>query len=199
MAGFVSDSGSEFNFDLTASDEELLWAAADRLSSPAPQSQLQPKSRQAPDAPATPATPATPAPRRNTTQHAFPSSPFSPRDPDAILVVEEALAAISDDDLSFDVSELLEEEHQSPTRHGQHSQHGQHRQVAAHGQYSIARSRSPEGQSRRLAPSVARTDGDLASFVSKSKPRSMPTLLPGPDVQYPDCTLFSAFRSPRAL
>lgn len=185
MAGFASDSGSEYSYGWTASDEEFLFAAADRLSA------VSPLSRSASTTaarPAIPATPATPAPRRNTTRGAILSSPFSPElDPDATLAIEETLAAISDDDLSFDLSELQDDDSPRPA------------QGAARGHYRVSRSSTPERQSRRLAPSVPSDDRRLASFVSKTKPRSMPTLLPGPDVRYPDCKLPPAPRLPQVV
>lgn len=182
MAGFASDSGSEYSYGWTASDEEFLFAAADHLSA------VSPHSRSAANTLATPATPATPAPRRNTTRGTILSSPFSPElDPDATLAIEETLAAISDDDLSFDLSELQEDDSPRPA------------QGPAPNHYRASRSSTPEGQNRRLAPSVPSDDRCLASFVSKTKPRSMPTLLPGPDVRYPDCKPLLAPRLPQVV
>lgn len=151
MAGFTGESDSEYEYDLTVSDEELLCATVDRLSSPVP-----PQSR-------------------GPSQNALPSSPFSSSlDPDATLAIDETLAAITDDDLTFDISEL--DADPSPS-HGRDAEY-------VHGP-----------RSRKLAPSVSGSDDELASFVSKTKPRSMPTLLPGPDVRYPDCRLFPASSS----
>ncbi len=183
MAGFVSDSGSEYDFDLTVSDEELLCAAADRLAEVSPgQSQARVNRRPAP------AIPATPTPRRTTTTHPFPSSPFSPDlDPDAALAVEEAIAAISDDDLSFDLSELQDDFTESPRL--DHGQHGQ----------GISRGSTSERRNRRLAPSVASSSTGLASFVSKTKARSVPALLPDSDVRYPDCAPSPALRLPQVV
>jgi len=187
MAGFASDSGSDYGYNWTASDEEVLFAVADRLST------LSPPSRSATTTPATPAAPATPAPRRNAARDVILSSPFSPElDPDATLAIEETLAAISDDDLSFDLSELQEDDSPRPA------------QGATHGHYRVSRSSTPERQNTRLAPSVAGHDRHLASFVSKTKPRSMPTLLADPDirypdVRYPDCKLLLAPRLPQVV
>lgn len=162
MAGFWSDSGSEYSLDLTTSDEELLWAAVDRISLVSPQSR---------PAPPTPATPA-----RRTNVYAIASSPFSPNlDPDATLAIEETIAAITDDDLSFDISELIEDD-ASPNGQGPAHIHG-----------GVSRSSTPERQNRRLSPSAAGDNGHLASFLTKAKRRSMRALLPGPDVDYPDC------------
>ena len=188
MAGFASDSGSEYDFDLTVSDEELLCAAADRLAEVSPQPQARVNPRPAP------AIPATPAPRRTTTRHPLPSSPFSPNlDPDATFAVEEAIAAITDDDLSFDLSELQDDDFDESPRHGQHGQHGLHRQGI------ISRGSAPEGRNRRLAPSVASAGAGLASFVSKTKPRAVLALLPDPDVSYPDCAPTPALRLPQVV
>jgi exonuclease V len=168
MAAFASDSDSEYVYNLTASDEERLWAIADRLSAVSPQSR-----------------PA-PAPRTNVVTPAtnnIAPNPYSPDlDPDTSLVVEETIAAIADDDLNFDSSELLDDD----------DAYG-HGQGAAHVQHVASRSNTPESHHTRLAPSVS-GDGYLASFISKTKPRSMPTLLPGPDVSYPDCKLSPAAR-----
>ncbi|KAK4153006.1 exonuclease V [Chaetomidium leptoderma] len=177
MAGFASDSDSDYGYDLTVSDEEQLWAVVDRLS------RVSPQSRPAP------AIPATPARRTNTSAlatNAIACSPFSPDlDPDATLTVEETLAAITDDDLSFDLSELQDDDDDDDA-YGDGHGYG-HGQAAAQMHDDLPRSRSPERQnSRRLAPEVARGDRSLASFVTKTKPRSMPTLLPGPDISYPD-------------
>ncbi|KAK4044099.1 exonuclease V [Parachaetomium inaequale] len=166
MAGFASDTDSEYGYDLTASDEERLWAIADRLSAA-----LSPQSRPAPATPAPRTKASTPA--RNT----IASNPHSPElDPDTSLAIEETIAAITDDDLSFDSSELQDDDDAYGHGHGQ---------GAAHVQHGASRNSTPESHHRRLAPSVA-GDGYLASFISKTKPRSMPTLLPGPDVSYPD-------------
>jgi exonuclease V len=187
MAGFASDSGSEYAYDLTTSDEEVLWAIVDRLSTVSPrQSRPIQANRQTPAPPTNFATPA-----RNAA--IISSSPSSPDfDPDASLAIEETIAAITDDDLSFDISELNE-----------HDAYG-HSQGAALGHDAVSRSSSastssaPGWQNRKLAPSVARADRDLASFVSKTKPRSLPTLLPGPDVRYPDCKLLASPRLRRS-
>ncbi|KAH6856141.1 exonuclease V a 5' deoxyribonuclease-domain-containing protein [Chaetomium sp. MPI-CAGE-AT-0009] len=171
MAGFASDSGSEYGYDLTTSDEEQIWAVTDELAPASPQNR-----------PA-PAVPETPAPRINAStppRKTVASSPFDDDvnpdfDPDASLV-EEVVAAIADDDLSFDGTELQEDDNDA---------YGQG-QGAADGQHSASRNGTPESYASRLAPSVAGDDGGLASFVSTTKPRPMPTLLPGPDVSYPD-------------
>lgn len=182
MAGFTSDSGSEYDLDLTTSDEELLWAIVDRLSAG---SALPP---------AIPATPATPARRP------IASTPFSPDlDPDATLAVEEAIAAIADDDLSFDISELHDDDDDGDDDGDDDDDDFSdddfddddfnHGQTAARRHDDASRNSTPERQNRRLAPSVSGDDDHLASFVSKTNPRSMPRLLPGPDVHYPDCKL----------
>ncbi|KAK4126526.1 hypothetical protein N657DRAFT_632578 [Parathielavia appendiculata] len=169
MAGFTSDSGSEYSYGLTASDEETLWAIVDRLSAVSPHhSQPVPASRRTP---ATPTSSSNPARNTNT----IASSPFTPVfDPDATLAIEETIAAITNEDLSFDVSELNEDDDYG---------HGQGSALVHDG---VSRSSMPDWKSRRFAPSVAGTDRDHTSFVPKTKPRSMPALLPGPDVRYPD-------------
>jgi exonuclease V len=177
MAGFWSDSdsgsgsGSDYSLDLTASDEERLWAIADRLSPVLPQSR---------PAPATPATPARPTPIPALARNPIASSPFSPElDPDATLTIQEAIDAITDDDLSFDISELQEDD-ASP-----------HGQGVAHLHDGASRSSTPEGQNRRPSPSVTGDNGQPASFLARTNPRSMWALRPGPDVDYPDCKLCS--------
>lgn len=165
MAGFASDSdcSSDYGYDLTASDEELLLAIVDQLSPVAPPRQSRPG-------------PLTPARRSDTFAPSIPArrsvlvntSPDA--NADATLAIDETIAAISDEDLTFDISELDE----PPADH-----------VGA-----SSRPGSAERQSRRrLAPSVSADRSGLSSFVSKTKPRSIPTLLPGPDVRYPDCEI----------
>lgn len=187
MAGFSSDSGSEYSLDLTASDEEQLWAAVDRLAP------VSPRSHPGPVAPATPVS-WTNSSTRTPARNPIASSPLSPNlDPDATLAIEEIIAAITDDDLSFDISELQEEEEdQDEDDEDGADNHGQ---GAAHIHDGSSGS-TDDRRKRRLAPSVSGRDGNLASFVSKTKPRSMATLLPGPDVSYPDREWFPALRSP---
>lgn len=210
MAGYSSDSDGGYTCDLTASDEEKLWAEVDRLSPVAP------KSRPAATTAAFSAAPTTPTPRRRNISppalgNALLSSPFSPNlDPDAALAVEETLAALTDDDLSFDISELQEEEDQDESPpHGQGAPPPLHRDMLRTSSRSnsggSSRSSSSNssnvniftGQNVRLAPVFARNARHLASFVAKSKPRSSPTLLPGPDVRYPDCTLSRSLCPPQ--
>ncbi|KAH6632269.1 exonuclease V a 5' deoxyribonuclease-domain-containing protein [Chaetomium tenue] len=162
MADFTSDSGSDYGYDLTTSDEEQVWAAIDELAPASPQNR--------------------PAAANSSThtRNQIASSPFDPNsdpdfDPDA-SIVEEVVAAITDDDLSFDVTELQED---NDDTYGQG-------QGTAYVQQSATRNGSPDSYDRRLAPSVAGDDTGLASFVATTKPRPMPTLLPGPDVSYPD-------------
>ncbi|KAK3898776.1 exonuclease V [Staphylotrichum tortipilum] len=177
MAGFDSDSDGGYAYDLTASDEEKVWAEVDPFSA----------------APTTP---------RRTTSPLAPgsallSSPFSPNlDPDAALAVEETIAALTDDDLSFDISELQDQDASPP--HGQGAPPPLHRDILRTSSRSnSSRSSSSSSssnssgiparkQSTRLAPVFARDARHLASFVAKSKPKSTPSLLPGPDVRYPD-------------
>ena len=168
MADFTSDSGSDYGYDLTTSDEEQVWSVIDELAPASPQNR--------------------PAPANSSThtRNQIASSPFDPNnnpdfDPDASLV-EEAVAAITDDDLSFDVTELQED---NDDAYGQG-------QGAAYVQRSATRNGTPDSYDRRLAPSVPGDDTGLASFVATTKPRPMPTLLPGPDVSYPDRELFPA-------
>lgn len=174
MAGRAFGSDSEYGYDLTGSDEELLLAIADRLSPASPQQR-----------PA-PATPATPAPRSKAStlaRTAVASTPYSPDlNSHAILAVDETLAAIGDDDLSFDISELDD----AAFDRGQRPEQSPAQEQVRH----ISRASTVERHSRRLAPSVSGSHDGLSSFVSKTKPRHIATLLPGPDVRYPDCTWF---------
>ncbi|KAK4099699.1 hypothetical protein N658DRAFT_568001 [Parathielavia hyrcaniae] len=177
MAGFASDSvsgsgsgsgsDSEYSYNFTASDEETLWAIVDRLSASSPRNPRNPNPVSAGRR-----TPATPT--RNTTTIA--SSPFSPFDPDASLAIDETIAAITDEDLSFDISELNEYDDDGRA------------QDPARVHHDVSRSSTPEWESTRLAPPFAAGTGrGHASFVSKPKPRPpLPALLPGPDVRYPD-------------
>ncbi|KAL2176888.1 exonuclease V [Thermothelomyces heterothallicus CBS 202.75] len=167
MAGFVSDSGSEYGYDLTASDEERLFAIADRLSG------LSPQLRPAPAGPAPQVNHASTTPARN----AIASGQSAPElDPNTSFAIEETIAAITDDDLSFDISELQDD---VDAGRGQGSVHVQ-------GRRRRSRDSTPESSHWKLAPSVSDGHGHLASFISGTKPRSMPTLLPDPEVRYPD-------------
>ncbi|SPQ25547.1 93d22a61-0b8f-44d1-9983-b19f5425a72c [Thermothielavioides terrestris] len=161
-----SASDSDYGEDLTLSEAELLMAAFAERFAP-----VSPLSRPAPTTPAPRPSGSTPAPARNTQT----PSPISPiLDPDASQAVEETIAALSDDDLTSDVSELQKDAVPSG-RQGDPHKHELPRGGLA-----------DEKQNRKLAPSVSGHDGDLGSFVSKTKARSIPTLLPGPDVIYPD-------------
>jgi exonuclease V len=161
MAGFDMDSDTDYGYDLTTSDEEELLAIVDRLSSSAPQ----PRSD--------PLTPSARASQkfnaRNPAQSSvhLTTSTNSVPDADASFAIEEAIAALSDDDLSVDTSDL----------DGRNPDHVD----------DITRSSATKGQDRRrLAPSVSPDRDELASFVHKTKPRSAPTLLSGPEIRYPD-------------
>ena len=181
MTDFTSDSGSDYGYDLTTSDEEQIWTVIDELAPASPQN------------PPAPAVPESPASRTNSSAPARNTTSLNPFDldinpdfdpdfgPDASLV-EEVVAAITDDDLSFDATELQED---NDDAYGQG-------QGAAYVQQSATRNSTPDSYDRRLAPSVAGDDGGLASFVATTKPRSIPTLLPGPDVSYPDRELSPA-------
>ncbi|KAL2256967.1 hypothetical protein VTK26DRAFT_835 [Humicola hyalothermophila] len=165
MAGFLSDSDSQYGYDLTVSDEELLLSIVDNIAPVSPQT----------DKPISPpAVAATPTPARNGNAASFSSPvPFDPDlDPDASIAIDETVAAISDDDLSSDFSDF---ERNDPHSHGQRPVH------------DVARSSATKiTDSRRLAPFVPRHQKHISSFVTKTKPRSLPSLLPGPDVSYPD-------------
>ncbi|KAK3294373.1 exonuclease V [Chaetomium fimeti] len=172
MAGFASDSGSEYGYDLTMSDEEQVWAVIDEIAPVSPQNR-----------PVAPAAPDIPAPRTNTSTFARNTIAPTPFDPDInsdieaeASLVEEVVAAITEDDLSLDFTELQEDDNDAYGR-GQGTVYRQH---------SASRNGTPESCHRRLAPSLVGDDGGLASFVSTTKPRPMPTLLPGPDVSCPD-------------
>jgi exonuclease V len=181
MAGFWSDSdsGTDYSLDLTASDEELLWAIVDRLPPVSPQSQ---------PAPATPATPARPTNTSTPARNPIASSPFSPDlDPDATLAIQEAIDAITDDDLSFDISELQEDD-APPDGQGAALLHD-----------GPSRSSTPERQNRIPSPSVTGDNGHPPSFLTRTNPRSVRASLPGPDVDYPDCTLFFACHLPQTV
>jgi exonuclease V len=178
MADFTSDSESDYGYDLTTSDEEQIWTVIDELAPAA-----SPQNCPAPIVPESPA-PGTnsSAPARNTVASNLFDSDINPDfDPDASLV-DEVVAAITDDDLSFDATELQED---NDDAYGQG-------QGTAYVQQSATRNSTPDSYDRRLAPSVAGDDDGLASFVATTKPRSMPTLLPGPDISYPDCELSPA-------
>jgi exonuclease V len=169
-----SDSETDYGYDLTASDEELLFAIADRLSTESPPSRP---------------TPATRAPRSNPSvlgRNIIPPLSSNASDPDEGQAIDETIAAITDDDLTFDISELQDDDVNSSDQ-------------GATDAFELARGSTTENQSRRLTPSVSREDDALGTFVSKTRPRTMPTLLPGPDVVYPDCKVFLPFRCSQSL
>ena len=186
MAAFApageSDSDSDYGYDLTASDEELLVAIVDRLSSVSPQSRPGPATA-APhsDAAAAISIPAYDGAASRFSASAPSNSPA--REAHTSHAVQDAIAALAEHDLDFDSSEL--EDNAAPSD----------RQPAAHGP-GIARGSTAAARSHKLTPAAPRRDGDLSSFVSQTRPRHVPTLLPGPDVSYPDCKLPAAPRSP---
>ncbi|KAL2193622.1 exonuclease V [Corynascus similis CBS 632.67] len=164
MAGFDSESGSEYGYDLTASDEERLFAIADRLS------ELSPRARPAPVALAPEANVSTPV------RATFDSSQLSPEfDSEISFVIEETIAAITDDDLSFDISELQDDVGE------------EHGQCPAHVQNHRPRNSTPDSHHSKFEPQVSSIgDDSLASLSSRTKPRSVLALLPDPEVCYPD-------------
>jgi hypothetical protein len=89
--------------------------------------------------------------------------------------VNEALQDFRDDDFSFDISELEPAPAYShKPRHAPQSQGGRPTRVSSQGE-------------SKLSPAVPRKDPKLASFVSQTKPRSIPTALANQEVKYPDC------------
>jgi exonuclease V len=187
MARHDSDTGSEYSFGLGSSDEEDLWAQVDYLSATSNSRNIVvPVPRPAPSIPAhTPITPGrqTERPSATTFTDSFgvfsdssPSISATQVDPDASLAVQETLAGISDNDLSFDVSELQQGDTdvpQSPPPYNHTTSPG-----------------GPAARpSARLSPSTSRNDGDAAALGAKAHPRSLPVLSADSDVRYPDCKL----------
>ncbi|KAK3352610.1 exonuclease V [Lasiosphaeria hispida] len=170
MASFVSDSDSDsYGYNLTASDEENLFALIDSISSPAP----------------TPASAPTPAPTSASTSiraQAPTASPYAANGAgsatsldsylNAAIAVNEALENITEDDLSFDLSEI---EPETTFSHGSGSETG----------VAIARDYAPPTK-RRYSPSVPSDNASVASFISQTKSRSAPRLLASQDIRYPD-------------
>ncbi|KAJ4289428.1 hypothetical protein N0V88_006908 [Collariella sp. IMI 366227] len=189
MAGFASDSDDSYGYDFTASDEELLCAAADRLSSVSPLFRPNRATLTTLATQTTQTTPATPAPRSRTqnantfspTTSAIWNTPFASQfSPDATLAIEDTIAAIDDDDLTFDISELDQDDsHDTPSR----------AQSAAYALTRLAHASQPTSNnvSRKLAASVSDNHAGLFSFAANTKATPSAALLPGPDVSYPDC------------
>ncbi|KAL2267219.1 hypothetical protein VTJ83DRAFT_4496 [Remersonia thermophila] len=194
MANFGHDSDPEYSLGLTVSEEEGVWAIVDRLSANLRPTGVPPPQQHRQNLPAQGRQPArittrpiqnplsVPPPDSQSGDSQSPSSastpsPASPSaDPDVSRIIEETLAAIEDDDLNFDIAELGADDSyahgQSPFQHHHH--------------VDVSRGGPPERHGRFSPPARHGDDSDAASLAASAKPRSLPVLLPGPDVRYPD-------------
>lgn len=166
MATSASDDDSDYGYDFTTEDEELIADIVDRVQ----------RSSQA--------TPAPPAPVP--VSAVPPPSTFAPdySPPPSVIA---ALQGLTDDDLAFDIGEL--ESDFAPSHY-----YAQPSTVPSHP--DIARDDVSDPGQRRLSPSVAGDhEVGVASWASEAKAHHTPTVV-GPtvgpaDVRYPD----SEFRS----
>jgi len=100
-----------------------------------------------------------------------------------------SLDFLTEEDLSFDISEL-----QPPNTNINTNNNGRGNGSDTGTVVWNPKSEVASGK-RKLSPSVAvNGDDELAAFVSKTKPRSMPTALATQDVSYPDCKRSQCFR-----
>ncbi|KAL1841331.1 hypothetical protein VTJ49DRAFT_7168 [Mycothermus thermophilus] len=91
------------------------------------------------------------------------------------LLIRKTIAAIDDDDLSFDISELQDNDtyaHVPPPSHNRHGVSGG----------------DPSDRRGRFSPPIHGDESDSASLAAMAKPRSLPVVLPAADVRYPDLT-----------
>ncbi|KAK3389627.1 exonuclease V [Podospora didyma] len=161
------DSDSDYGYNFTASDEELLSAIVDSVSPP-PKPKVQSSRHQ----------------RRSYQQGRKPAPAPTPTGapvppPAVSSAVNDALAYLSDDDLTFDIAELV------PNVKPAHS-HGP-RTTENVVEAPAVRDCAREGK-RKLSPAVPTQNHELASFITKTNPRSTPTMVTttNADVRYPD-------------
>ncbi|KAK5654505.1 hypothetical protein OQA88_7134 [Cercophora sp. LCS_1] len=175
MASFVSgsDSDSDYGYDLTLEEEQELIALIDRISPPT----LAPSSTPALAPAPTPAPAPVPVTRRRA-----PSSVSAISSRSAVssldsylkeaVAVHEVVENIDENDLNFDITELKPE---TAYNHGSGSDVGV---AGARGE--------PTPVQRHFAPSVASDNRSLRSYVSRTKPRAVSSLLADSHVLYPD-------------
>lgn len=189
MASFVSgsDSDSDYGYDLTLEEEQELIALIDRISPPS--KSPGPSSTSVPAPAPVPAPVTVPPPvvrqRRAPSSVSAKSSKSIASSLDSYIkeaiAVHETVENINGDDLNFFIDELNSEAAYS---------HGSRTGVGA----ALQPHESPPIETR-YAPSVASDNRSLSSYVSKTKPRTMPSLLADSHIHYPDREL-STTRSP---
>ncbi|KAK0715280.1 exonuclease V [Lasiosphaeris hirsuta] len=183
MASFVSDSDSDsYGYDLTASDEEHLFTLIDSISSPdarTPAPTLAPTHAPTSGSAPTRALAPTHSPHAaNGTERTASLDSYL----NAVIAVNETLESITEDDLSFDLSEIEPEATETTETTGSHS----HGSGSGSGTgVAVARDYAPLAK-RRYSPSVPSDSASVASFVSQTKSSSTLRLLPSQDVRYPD-------------
>ncbi|KAK3687403.1 exonuclease V [Podospora appendiculata] len=171
-SGSYSDSNSDYGYDLSLEDEELLCGIIDSispLSSVAAPTRSKFKTTSKTTTVASPdVIPAAP--------DAIPvpvSRPIRAISTKAAVVAELALENLTEDDLAFDISELEPET--------SYCRYESDPEIVD----KVPRRQSFSSK-RRLSPSVAEDDAGLASYVSRTKAKSTPTVVPDPEISYPD-------------
>lgn len=206
---YSGSESDEFGYDLTVSDEEQLIAVVDGLSPQASRASAQQPARARASPGGPPATPSksrpSPAvPSGCASSHRQPASSFLDGRLNATTAVHETLADLDPDDLDFDITELeLSQPEFSQVKSSQlESSPGFSNATPSARHFSPQRPQPPAIQ-RWLAPTVSAASdvedrGSLLSFVSRTKPRSTPSILTEEPVQYPNLSraLSDALKSP---
>jgi len=175
MASFNSGSDSDpYGYDLTISDEERLIAVVDTLSPPPRRARAQASgaARVSQGSPSKTRSSRTVSGSSSSSSSSSSGSSSLDSHFKAAIAVHETLEQIGEGDLDFDINELESERAYS---HGSGS-----------GLDVPPRRAQPPAIQRWLAPSVSSDNRSLASFVSRTKPRSTASVLSERSVRYPD-------------
>lgn len=178
----MSESEGEYAFDLTTSEEEELRAVVDHFSTVSPQFRPTHSKR------------ALTPPAKNTAVAPSPSSSdfdgYSDldADPDATIAIEQTVAAITDDDLSFDLSELHDGADNNVGVDDDNDFYSRGR-VTAHLPNIASRDSASASGASRLAHSVTSDDDGFPTFVSRTGSGPSRAIQPTAEVRYPDCEL----------
>ncbi|KAK3324070.1 exonuclease V [Cercophora scortea] len=177
-ASSYSDSDSDYGYDLSLEDEELLCGIIDSISPPSSAAAAPSKSTSKSSyKTTTTATPNATAP--NPDSIPVPASrPITAISAKAVVAAELALQNLTEDDLAFDISELEPEPELETSYY--------YRDEPDPEIVDPVPRRQSLSSKRRLSPSVAEDDAGLASFISRTKAKSTPTVVPDPEVIYPD-------------
>ncbi|KAK4144600.1 exonuclease V [Dichotomopilus funicola] len=181
MAAFTSESEGEYAFNLTTSEEEELLAVVDHFSSVSPQ--LRPAHSKRALTPPAKKTAVAPSPFTSD----FDEYSDLDDDPNIAIAIEQTVAAITDDDLSFDLSELHDGADDGLGVDDDNDFYSRGR-VTAHLPNVASRDSGSASRGSRLAPSVTSDDDSFPTFVSRTGSQPSPAIPPTPDVRYPDLT-----------